>query len=173
MQATNTASHVPDARWAAIAPLLPEEAPKPKGGRPRIQDRGAVEFASRQTFHGVLLESQPRTDNPAFSEMTGKALDPVKVYTAFEQWLLSVTNGRCIFMSDNPECDFQRINYGFHHAIGPESVRPLGTPHQRLLRRPRSEISATARPGRGSASLSTITTQSMTRWETSKPLHEC
>jgi hypothetical protein len=49
---------------------------------------------------------------------TGAAFDPVKVFTAVEQWLLSVTNGRCIFVSDNPAYDFQWINYGFHHAIG-------------------------------------------------------
>jgi hypothetical protein len=38
--------------------------------------------------------------------------------TIFERWLLSVTDGRCIFVSDNPAYDFQWINYGFHHAIG-------------------------------------------------------
>jgi hypothetical protein len=50
--------------------------------------------------------------------VTGAAFDPVKVFTAVEQWLLSVTNGRCIFVSDNPAYDFQWINYGFHHALG-------------------------------------------------------
>ena len=33
---------VPDDLWAAIAPLLPPEAPKPKGGRPRLPDRAAL-----------------------------------------------------------------------------------------------------------------------------------
>ncbi len=33
---------VPDDLWAAIAPLLPPEAPKPKGGRPRLSDRAAL-----------------------------------------------------------------------------------------------------------------------------------
>ena len=33
---------VPDALWEAIAPLLPEEPPKPKGGRPRVPDRAAL-----------------------------------------------------------------------------------------------------------------------------------
>ena len=79
---------------------------------------GAVEFATRQTFHGVLFESRPIADNPAHSEVTGEAFDPVQVFTDFELWLLSVTNGRCIFVSDNPAYDFQWINYGFHHAIG-------------------------------------------------------
>ena len=33
---------VSDALWEAIAPLLPTEPPKPKGGRPRVPDRAAL-----------------------------------------------------------------------------------------------------------------------------------
>jgi transposase len=33
---------VSDALWSRIAPLLPEEPPKPKGGRPRVSDRAAL-----------------------------------------------------------------------------------------------------------------------------------
>src|SRR5207247_11181730 len=33
---------LPDAFWARIAPLLPPEPPKPKGGRPRVSDRAAL-----------------------------------------------------------------------------------------------------------------------------------
>ena len=33
---------LPDGLWAAIAPLLPPEPPKPKGGRPRVPDRAAL-----------------------------------------------------------------------------------------------------------------------------------
>src|SRR5690242_12619567 len=33
---------VSDALWEVIAPLLPPELPKPKGGRPRIPDRAAL-----------------------------------------------------------------------------------------------------------------------------------
>jgi transposase len=31
-----------DDLWNAIAPLLPPERPKPKGGRPRVPDRAAL-----------------------------------------------------------------------------------------------------------------------------------
>ena len=33
---------VSDDLWAAIAPLLPPEPPKPKGGRPRLPDRAVL-----------------------------------------------------------------------------------------------------------------------------------
>ena len=33
---------VSDALWEVIAPLLPPELPKPKGGRPRIPNRAAL-----------------------------------------------------------------------------------------------------------------------------------
>jgi transposase len=33
---------LPDAFWARIAPLLPPEPPKPKGGRPRVSNRAAL-----------------------------------------------------------------------------------------------------------------------------------
>lgn len=38
---------VNDALWEAIAPLIPPEPPKPKGGRPRVEDR--------QALGGILL----------------------------------------------------------------------------------------------------------------------
>jgi transposase len=33
---------ISDTLWAIIAPLLPPELPKPRGGRPRIPDRAAL-----------------------------------------------------------------------------------------------------------------------------------
>ena len=33
---------VSDELWAVVAPLLPPEPPKPKGGRPRVSDRAAL-----------------------------------------------------------------------------------------------------------------------------------
>ena len=33
---------VPGDLWEAIEPLLPEEPPKPNGGRPRVADRAAL-----------------------------------------------------------------------------------------------------------------------------------
>jgi transposase len=33
---------VPEPLWRAVAPLLPPERPKPKGGRPRVADRAVL-----------------------------------------------------------------------------------------------------------------------------------
>src|SRR3954466_2480737 len=33
---------VSDELWTVVAPLLPQEPPKPKGGRPRLPDRAAL-----------------------------------------------------------------------------------------------------------------------------------
>jgi len=34
---------IPDALWEQIEPLLPPELPKPRGGRPRMDNRKAME----------------------------------------------------------------------------------------------------------------------------------
>ncbi len=35
-------SLLPDVLWAIVAPLLPPEPPKPRGGRPRVPDRACL-----------------------------------------------------------------------------------------------------------------------------------
>ena len=53
------------------------EATGPCPGKGELTEFGAVDFASRQTFHGVLFESRPNPDNLAHSEITGPAIrDP-------------------------------------------------------------------------------------------------
>ena len=47
-------SLVTDELWEAIAPLLPPEPPKPKGGRPRVSDRAAL-----TGIHFVLRSDVP------------------------------------------------------------------------------------------------------------------
>jgi len=94
------------------------EATGPCPGKGELTEFGAVHYVSRATFHGVLFESKPNPETPVLSILTGRAFDPVKVFGEFEQWLRSVTSGRCVFVSDNPAFDFQWINFGFHHALG-------------------------------------------------------
>ena len=51
---------VSDELWAAVVPLLPEEPPKPKGGRPRCDDRRALEGIVFVLRSGVGWERLPR-----------------------------------------------------------------------------------------------------------------
>ena len=51
---------VPDDLWEAIAPLLPEERPKLKGGRPRCDDRLALAGIIFVLRSGIPWEMLPR-----------------------------------------------------------------------------------------------------------------
>ena len=51
---------VPDDLWAAVAPLLPREPPKPKGGRPRVPDRAALAGILFVLHTGCGWERLPR-----------------------------------------------------------------------------------------------------------------
>ena len=83
-----------------------------------LTEFGAVEFAGRQTFHGVLYDARPRPDDPAHSQVTGQRHDPVEVFTRFEAWLAELGPGDPAFVSDNPAYDFAWINDGFWRALG-------------------------------------------------------
>src|SRR3954466_1873229 len=57
----NASSLVSDDLWEAIAPLLPNEPPKPKGGRPRVPDRavlGGIVFVLRTGCPWRLLPQE-------------------------------------------------------------------------------------------------------------------
>ncbi|TFL16195.1 IS5 family transposase [Jannaschia formosa] len=51
---------VSDEMWAAVEPLLPEEPPKPKGGRPRVPDRDALRGIVFVLRSGLPWEMLPR-----------------------------------------------------------------------------------------------------------------
>lgn len=51
---------VSDKLWAIIAPLLPSERPKPKGGRPRIADRAALTGIVYVLKSGIPWEMLPQ-----------------------------------------------------------------------------------------------------------------
>lgn len=50
---------IPDAVWKQIEPLLPPEFPKPRGGRPRINDRKVMEAILCIFRSGWKWESLP------------------------------------------------------------------------------------------------------------------
>ena len=51
---------VSDDLWTAIEPLLPRERPKPKGGRPRCDDRAALAGIVFVLRSGIPWEMVPR-----------------------------------------------------------------------------------------------------------------
>ena len=59
---------VSDELWEIIEPLLPEEPPKPKGGRPRIDDRA--------TLTGIIFVLKAST---AYADSINPALERRKL----------------------------------------------------------------------------------------------
>jgi transposase len=51
---------VPDDLWAIVAPLLPAEAPKPTGGRPRVPDRACLTGIIFVLTSGIPWEMLPQ-----------------------------------------------------------------------------------------------------------------
>jgi transposase len=51
---------VSDELWEIIGPLLPEEPPKPKGGRPRVDDRAALTGIIFVLKSGIPWEMLPK-----------------------------------------------------------------------------------------------------------------
>jgi transposase len=51
---------VSDELWALVAPLLPSEPPKPKGGRPRVSDRAALTGIIFVLKSGIPWEMLPQ-----------------------------------------------------------------------------------------------------------------
>ena len=50
---------LPDVLWAIVAPLLPPEPPKPRGGRPRVPDRACLTGTLFVLKSGIPWESLP------------------------------------------------------------------------------------------------------------------
>ena len=58
--ATQDTWHIPEELWVRIAPLLPPERPKPKGGRPRMPNRQAMNAIFYVLRTGCQWKALPR-----------------------------------------------------------------------------------------------------------------
>jgi transposase len=58
---TDDAWRLPDVLWERIAPLLPPERPKPRGGRPRMANRQAMEAILYLLRTGCQWKLLPRS----------------------------------------------------------------------------------------------------------------
>jgi DNA polymerase III epsilon subunit-like protein len=93
------------------------------GGCPatgELTEFGAVEYKTRVTFHGVLVETTPSEENPAVPCAGGHPTEPYRfqIFYNFDAWLKQVSSGRPVFISDNVAFDWQWINDGFHRTLG-------------------------------------------------------
>src|ERR671931_496102 len=61
---------VSDELWNAIAPLLPPESPKPKGGRPGVPDRAALAGIIFVLKSGIPWEMLPHNSSAIASLST-------------------------------------------------------------------------------------------------------
>ena len=97
----------------------------------QLTEFGAVDFYTRRTFHGVIIESTPDPENPAMPLKTNKPELQTEriVFARFNSWIRLVSKGRPIFVSDNPAYDFQWINDGFCRTIG---TNPFGHSARRI-----------------------------------------
>jgi putative transposase len=66
---------IPDELWEQIKPLLPPELPKPRGGRPRMDDRKAMEAILYVFRTGFKWSALPRNMG-----------SPATVRRRFQEW---------------------------------------------------------------------------------------
>ena len=57
----NETYQIPDVLWEKIEPLLPPELPKPRGGRPRMDNRKAMEAILYVLRTGCAWKALPRS----------------------------------------------------------------------------------------------------------------
>ncbi len=83
-----------------------------------LTEFGAVDYTTREAFHGILWDSEPDPQIPAKPRIIGKAHDEHAVFERFDKWLSAVSRGRPVMVSDNPAYDFQWISFGFDRTLG-------------------------------------------------------
>ena len=78
---------VTDELWEIIEPLLPPEPPKPRGGRPRVEDRAALAGIIFVIKSGIPCS--PAWNDPKSCVNIGIKSDDMQRFTALLHQLLS------------------------------------------------------------------------------------
>ncbi|MDO5672409.1 MAG: 3'-5' exoribonuclease [Actinomycetaceae bacterium] len=89
------------------------EGPTPFSGK--MTEFGAVEFGTRESFHGRVYKTITHPAHAAKFVITGDAEPLASVIRRFSQWL-DRFDARPVFVSDNPAFDWQWIAHGFDVA---------------------------------------------------------
>ena len=89
---------VPDDLWAAVEPLLPPEPPKPRGGRPRCDDRAALAGIIFVLRSGIPWEMLPRElgCSPATAHRRLKEWQAAGVFASLHRELLRRLNAAAL-----------------------------------------------------------------------------
>jgi hypothetical protein len=83
----------------------------PIGGK--MSEFGAVDYDTRDTFHGLIWKARPDPENPAKPILEHQVNDLGDVMEQFSEWIKAHTKGRAVFVSDNPAYDWQWISAAF------------------------------------------------------------
>ncbi|WP_228052232.1 IS5 family transposase [Nodosilinea sp. LEGE 07298] len=111
----NRRYQVPDALWEQLQPLIPEEPPKPQGGRPRMDDRQALEAIFYVLFTGCQWKALPRSLGAAST-----------VHDRFQEWQANGTLARFWQAGLATYAETQGIDWEWTAMDGALVKAPLG-----------------------------------------------
>jgi transposase len=138
---------VSDDLWAAVAPLLPPERPKPKGGRPRVPDRAALTGILFVLRTGTPWEHLP-AGMDCGSSMTcwrrRRDWQAAGVWARLHKLLLDRLEAAGRIRWDRAALDSTAVaaKGGCRDGSEPHGPRPAGAPSATWSRTPRARRSA-------------------------------
>ena len=106
---------VPDALWERLRPLIPKEPPKPKGGRPRMDDRQALNAIFYVMLTGCQWNALPRSLGASST-----------VHDRFQEWQANGTFARFWQAGLAEYAETQGIDWEWNSMDGALVKAPLG-----------------------------------------------
>lgn len=107
---------VSDELWKKIAPLLPKHTPSPKGGRPRVPDRRAMD--------GIFFVLRTGCQWNALNE-TGICSSST-AHLRFQEWAAAGVFGKLWAMSLDEYDEMKGIDWSWQSMDGAMTKAPLG-----------------------------------------------